>query len=359
MCSRLRLILTVTIAVLAAGCQTIGPGGLQRDRMDYADAIAASWRQQTLLNIVKLRYFDAPVFLEVSSIIGSYTLQSEVSFAAQHFPFVSSSSTAQTNQRLGLTGTYTDHPTISYTPVTGEKYIEKLLRPIPPQAIFAMLQAGHPADYILSLSVRAINDSFNYSAGPARKRREDPAFLQIIDAFHRIQQAGALGVRVEKRGKEEVTFIFFPEKADPEVEKDIRNLKEMLGIKPEIKELLLTYGAVRRGSGEIAVLTRSMWEILAELSSGVDIPEQDSAEGRAVAMPQSGERAQALSSAHIRSSRERPADAYIAARYRDYWFWIDDRDLSSKRLFAFLMVFSSIAETGAVPQIPVITIPAN
>ena len=41
----------------------------------------------------------------------------------------------------------------------------------------------------------------------------------------------------------------------------------------------------------------------------------------------------------------------FSAHYRDRWFWIDDRDLASKRLFAFLMVFSSIAETGAVPQV--------
>ena len=78
LCRRARLMLIATVAALAAGCQTIGPGSLQRDRLDYADAIAGSWREQTLLNIVKLRYFDAPVFLEVSSVIGSYTLQSEV-----------------------------------------------------------------------------------------------------------------------------------------------------------------------------------------------------------------------------------------------------------------------------------------
>jgi len=355
MCARFLLILTATIAVFLTGCQTIGPGSVQRDRLDYADAIAGSWREQTLLNIVKLRYFDAPVFLEVSSVIGSYTLQGEVSLAARIFP----NNRLDTYRNYGLTGTYTDHPTISYTPVAGQKYIEKLLRPIPPQAIFAMLQAGHPADYILLLSVRAINDIFNYSSGPARRRREDPAFFHVVDAFHRIQKASALGIRIEKRGKEEATLIFFRESVDPDVEKDIRFVKGTLGIKPESKELLLTYGSVRRGSDEIALLTRSMWEILAGLSSGVEVPEQDSAEGRAVAVPRPNERPRGLPIAHIHSSIERPADAYIAARYRDHWFWIDDRDLASKRLFAFLMVFSSIAETGAVPQVPIITIPAN
>ena len=350
----LRLVPALAVALLT-GCQSIGPVSVQRDRLDYAGAIAGSWREQTLLNIVKLRCFDAPVFLEVSSVISSYTLQSEVSLASRIFP----RSPTDTFRELGASGTYTDRPTISYTPVTGKEYIEKLLRPIPPQAVFAMIQAGHPADYILPLTVRAINDVFNYSASPARRRREDPAFVQVIDALRRIQQAEALGIRIERRGKEGETLVFFRDKVDPDVQKDIRAVKDALGIEPEIREIRLTSGSTRRGGDEIALLTRSMWEILAELSAGVEVPEQDAAEGRASATPPLSGRPRAFPIAHIHSSGEPPPDAYIAVRYRDRWFWIDDRDLGSKRVFTFLMVFSSIAETGAVPQVPIITIPAN
>jgi hypothetical protein len=355
----LRIVILVAAAVTATGCQTIGPGSIPRDRLDYAGAIAGSWREQTLLNIVKLRYFDAPVFLEVSSVISSYTLQSEVNIEAQAYPFSTSTGANNTNRRLGISGTYIDRPTISYTPVTGDKYIGKLLRPIPPQAIFAMIQAGHPADYILSLTARAINDVFNSSSAPARSRRQDPAFYRVIEAFRRIQMEGALGMRIEKHSKGETTLIFFREKVSPEVEKDIHFVKDMLGIKHEVKEIPLTFGLPQPKGGEIALLTRSMWEILAELSAGVEVPQQDAAEGRATAAPQPVDLPKGLPTARIYASSERPANAYIAARYRDQWFWVDDRDIASKRIFTFLMVFSSIAETGAVPQIPVITIPAN
>jgi hypothetical protein len=285
----LRLILMLAVAVTAAACQSIGPGSVQRDRLDYAGAIASSWREQTLLNIVKLRYFDAPVFLEVSSVISSYTLQSEVSLGARIFP----RSPTDTFREFGAAGTYTDRPTISYTPVTGDKYIGKLLRPISPQAIFAMIQAGHPADYILSLTVRAINDIYNYSASPARARREDPEFRRVVEAFRRIQQARAFGIRIERR-KEGDTFIYFRDKVDPTVEKDIRLIKDTLRIKPETEEIPLTFGLPRPGGGDIALLTRSMWEILAELSAGVEVPEQDAAEGRATALLRPSSRPRAL-----------------------------------------------------------------
>lgn len=61
----------------------------------------------------------------------------------------------------------------------------------------------------------------------------------------------------------------------------------------------------------------------------------------------------------IQSGAERPEDAYAAVRYRDLWFWIDDRDLRLKRVIMFLMVFASLAETGTAPQTPLITLPAR
>jgi hypothetical protein len=62
---------------------------------------------------------------------------------------------------------------------------------------------------------------------------------------------------------------------------------------------------------------------------------------------------------HIRSGTEAPADAFAAVRYRHSWFWVDDRDLISKRVFMFLRMFASLAETGVVPQAAIVTIPAR
>lgn len=371
----------VTLAAVLAGCQSIGPATIQRDRLDYAGAIANSWKQQTLLNIIRLRYFDTPTFLDVASVISSYQLQGEVSFNREIFP----NSAVDTSRGFGATGTFSDRPTISYAPLTGEKFVNSLLRPIPPQAVFAMIVAGHQADFIFQSTVRAINDVYNYSGTPSRARREDAEFGQVTAAFRRIQQAGALGMRVERRldlreprgagrreegtpgmrpeqwvGAEE-SRIFFRERVDERTAEDIRFIKRALGIRADAKESRLIYGSLRQRDDEVALLTRSIMEILVELSEGVEVPGQHVAEGRVrpgAPLELKADR-RAGPAVYIHSGDGPPSDAYVSVSYRNLWFWIDDRDLGSKRVFTFLRMFSSIAETGVAPQIPVLTIPAN
>ena len=102
-----------------------------------------------------------------------------------------------------------------------------------------------------------------------------------------------------------------------------------------------------------------MQEILTELAAGVEVPEEDLAEHRATAVPNISAGAEAQPLIHIHSSSARPLDDYAAVFYRGRWFWVDDGDLRSKRVFLFLMIFSALSETQAVPQVPIVTIPTN
>jgi len=45
--------------------------------------------------------------------------------------------------------------------------------------------------------------------------------------------------------------------------------------------------------------------------------------------------------------------------YRQHWFWIDDRDLRSKRAFAFMLMLFTLSDNGVRDALPLITIPAQ
>ncbi len=123
---RLNVILTMLFLILLAGCSGIGPGTVDRDRFDYVNALSSSWKKQMLLNLVKLRYVDAPVFLDVSSVISQYAVEGKINLGASwNDPILGDS------QMLGGSGKYTDRPTITYTPLTGDNFSRSLMTPIP------------------------------------------------------------------------------------------------------------------------------------------------------------------------------------------------------------------------------------
>jgi hypothetical protein len=108
-----RSLVVAGLACSVAACASIGPATVRNDRIDYGSAIGNSWKEQTLLNIVKLRYSDMPIFLEVAQVIAGYQLQSTIgsTFTAGNFnaavvgPFTATGSAT-------AAGTYTDRPTV-------------------------------------------------------------------------------------------------------------------------------------------------------------------------------------------------------------------------------------------------------
>ena len=105
-----RRLAAAVLTSLVAACTSIGPGTVPHDRIDYASAIGNSWKEQTLLNIVKLRYADMPIFLEVAQVIAGYQLQSAIggSFTAGNFNAASSALSRQVAARTQQAPILTD-----------------------------------------------------------------------------------------------------------------------------------------------------------------------------------------------------------------------------------------------------------
>jgi hypothetical protein len=340
------------------GCSSFGPPSLDRDRFDYVNAIASSWKQQTLLNIVKMRYADTPVFLDVGQIISGYQLEGTVGVTGS----LSGSSALGDVLNLGTTGRYTDRPTITYTPLTGAHFLQVMITPIPPPNLLRLAQEGWPIDLLLQIGAQSINGLLNRKGG-ARGHAADPDFVRLLAALQRLQASGELGLRVEvsKESKQEGTVMVISQKnLSPEIQADRELVRKLLGLQPDLQEFKIVSGTVSGKDDAIAIQTRSGFQILNLLGSHVEVPPEHIAEGRTYSLIKEPAGTQSLPPLiSIHAGNSRPADAFSVVKYRDYWYWIDDRDYRSKGIFTFLMIIMTLAETEEKVQPPVVTIEGN
>lgn len=348
----------VTVALLT-GCAHYGPQTVAVDRFDYSTAIADGWKNQTLSNIVKLRYMDLPVFVDVASIVAGYSIEATASVGGGvNFP---GSGPASSNVSTGVAGRYTERPTITYVPLTGERFLRGLVTPIDPKQIFSMLQSGYAADFILALTVESLNGVRNRSATGAAVREADPEFQRVLELMRELQNSGAVGLRVHQDEAKGITGIFVMRKdaVTPDVMAKSVELRSILGLSTEAQEFTLTFSPMRASENELAVNSRSMLQIMQAFASYVDIPEPHLEENRATPTFEGNGAGNTQQAVRIHSGKEKPGDAFAAIPYRDYWFWVEDNDLRTKRAFTAIMFFFTLADTGSGDAVPLITIPAQ
>jgi hypothetical protein len=348
--------LTILAVLQTAGCAGIGPHTVARDRFDYVSAISESWKRQTLLNMIKTRYADAPVFMDVSSVINQYAVEGQLDLGFSWLDPVLGNT-----QSLGGHSKYTDRPTITYSPLMGEKFTRSLMTPIPVSAIMFLVQAEYPADYVFRICVQTINGLQNRSGGEITGRAADPRFYELLILLRKIQVKGGMGMRVIPAGEKQTVVMFFRPLTDRVVAGEIRRVRQLLGLKPDALEIRLVYGSFAANDTEIAILSRSMLQIMIEYASYIDVPEAEVSEGRVGATKRESAQIEKLFPPliRVRTDTSKPDDAYVTVRYRDRWFWIDDRDFYSKGMFYFMMLLFSLTERGGTQGAPIVTVPTN
>jgi hypothetical protein len=358
-----RTALLLVVAVFAAACMGIGPGTVNRDRLDYTGAVAESWKRQMLLNLVKLRYGDTPVFLDVGQIVAGYTVQGTLTASATANLFGGGAVPALPDASLGAgaQGSFTDRPTITYSPLAGERFARSMMTPLPPTSIMSLIQAGYPVDVVFRLAVHVVNGLHNRYGGDLRARPADPEFYALLHHLRRIQTSGLIGLRLQRDGPEETVVLSFRQRRDPAVDTEILAARTLLGLDPAATDYRVVYGSVAANDREVAMLTRSILEVLVDLASFISVPAAHVADRRVGPTQEDevGPEGRLPALVRIASGAERPEDAFAAVPYRGHWFSIDDRDLGSKRMFTFLMFIFTLVETTAKEAPPIVTIPAQ
>ena len=353
------------IASVTGACNSIGPPTVTRDRSDYGAAIGDSWKQQTLLNIVKLRYGDFPVFMEIAQVIAGYQLQTTVGagISAQNYITSSVGGPVAVGGSATAAATFTDRPTVIYAPLTGNDFIKKLMTPIPPAAVLFLLQSGYSATLVMQIAVDSVNGIANESRRAGMTRPGDPDFARVTQLLYELQLANALQIRIErsKDNTETAVMGFPPTHVGPDIVAKTAEMRRILRLGAPNQPYQVRYGGWSGKPDEIAIVTRSMLQVMLELGILAQVPESDIAGGRATpgtAAPPSpvAERPPLL---NIRSGASPPPESYVAVPYKGRWFWISEDDIRSKSIFTSVMLLFSISDVGVRSAPPVVTVPAN
>ena len=353
--------IAVLISLWIASCSSIGPAMVPRDRIQYVDAIGNSWEQETLLNIVKLRYGHAPVFLSVTQVVTGYQLQSTVGAGLTTSNFTPNKDVFGVTGLATAQGQYTDRPTVIYSPLTGVDFQQKLMTPIPPSTILFLLQAGYDASLVMPLMLDSINGLSN-AAKRGMGRAADPEFTRLVHLMRDLQIDEALQVRIE-RPKEgnEISLITFPPSKNPKAMNERLSVRQLLGLSPSAERFKVYYGGYSGRDDEIAMMTRSMLQVMLELAADVQVPQKDAALGKAapgrIELQVSSTRS--VPSVNIQCGNEAPANASVAVQYNRQWFWIADTDFRSKAVFGTVMLMFSVSDVGAKGGGPIVTIPTG
>jgi len=350
------LALLAAAAVAAAGCGTGGPRMVRNQRTLYNEAVQRTGQEQLLLNIARLRYRENPLFLEVASVSSSFEIEGEGSAGA----------TLPTEGievfSLGARGRFMEIPTVTYTPLVGERFVQHMLTPVEVPTLVLLYHSGWSVGRLLRLGVQRIGPVHNApsASGPTPERApEYREFRELVRSLRALQSERLLEALVYEDDDREFLLRLRPGASSSAAWRTILRLLEL----PEgTRRIELTARPDADDPDDVAIVTRSMAGVLFYVSQGVRVPPEDEEAGRVtVTRADDGARFDwsevtgDLFTVHW--SDEEPDEHALRARYRGRWFYVDDSDLSSKSTFSLLGLWFQL-QSGETPSGgPVLTLP--
>jgi len=231
-------LLVGVLALLASGCTTgLGPHAIRADRPDYNQQITRSMDSELLLNVVRLRYDDTPLFLELGAVVSQYGVNAAIN-GTGHVDGLTGSGDASFGGSVG----YSENPTITYTPLTGEDFAERMLSPIPLDAVLLFVQTGWSAERLFLLAIQRVNDLYNApsATGPTPEAKPDyEDFEDFVVRFERLRAARLAGLNWEKQenekqapGRDPHFWIHAPADPASPLAADVEAVRRYLGLAP-------------------------------------------------------------------------------------------------------------------------------
>jgi hypothetical protein len=403
----------VSLALAASGC-SLGPKAIERTHGRYAQAVHRVEEEQFLANIVRLRYVEDSTIIAVTAI----ATQHEVSVGAEARPFFGTESVTGpvfrsfTNILPFLAIQGADRPTVSLSPMDDGEAVRQFLTPISADTLVFLSQSGWPASSILRIWVDRLNGVPNF-VNSTRAMRDTPSdFLRFRYAADLIQIANdreLISLRVDPRLTElsspfpadAVTAAAAVQAASEGLEFRKRDDGESWSLVRRDPRLILKVNPAGQNSPELAELIpllnlklgldqyeviiatgvpdplrnptepsddlkfapRSTAQALFFLANGVEVPSAHISSGLVEVETDAIDPTEATRGIfHVHSvpahHHKPPPSAYVAFRYRDHWFYIDDRDRESKATLLLMLRLRRLDfRRQTIGAVPALTLP--
>jgi hypothetical protein len=390
------LALALAIWVGVSGCGLHGPAHTRSSHLAYNEAVQASEQQELLLNIVRLRYLDAPEFLAVTSISTQLQVEAQASVLGLLGKADGESvSTAAPGASVG----YSESPVVTFSPRRDEAFVRQLVAPAAIDSLYLLTRYGWGIERVLMLTAESINGLQNDAPREASSdthARSMSRFLALCRTLEALDAADL--VEIERSDTWEAVSAALPA---GEVDADAVLAAAGSGYRfaPAGENAVVLSRAMQRyvlrvheeatGSEHLAELqrlanlrtrqpsfaiepvttdtppdlsfvirTRSVLGAMAWLSRGVAVPHAHLESG--MAAPDDELSSLIREWLSVRQAAEQPAGAWLAVPYRGYWFYIGGGDLESKRTLGLL---SSLVRleigAGGSQNVPVLTLPVS
>jgi len=343
---------------LFLGCSVIGPQSIANGRAAYNEVINQTEDQQLLMAIVRNRYGETISMLAVTNVTANirFTAGAGAQIGAGR------RESYETNL-VPLSGefAYEESPTISYTPIEGPEHFDRLMSPLPLSVLVIFARSIKSSKLPFLMMTRSINNLRNPDFIRSPLSGADPRFLRLIELMIDLNETGHLDWVRDPR--EDVEFSLVIRDCEPKRRQEIQELLTLLDQPPSrihsMPIVLPVYHAIEEPeSGGIAINTGSIYDLIEVLSASIAVSEAHRKSGLAIEYPPPGLAGQEV---RILRADQRPANASVAVKYRQSWFYIDETDQSTKLMFRVLRTLwkDRISSTAQLQPAPVLTIPVS
>ena len=338
-------------------CAQMGPEALVTGRPQYNIAVQQTEAEQLLLNIVRQRYNDPILFLDVTSISSGFS-------RGVNGSLLGSFGSGSNNGAGSVGGDFRENPYIFYAPNNGEKFVRQMLTPLNIRTIALILQAGWSIERVMLLLGESANQLYN-RPGDNEAGNRYVQFLDVAKSLRDLQRNNQLIVGLEpgeQEGESALVLIITPDAAGSE---SYLLVCKAIGIACDGQPIRLrpAFGAPVDGK-TLAIATRSLFSVIYHLSRHVDAPQTDIEDGIVSPAPDSYAESSGGTSAlsrlfRVRSSELEPEVASVKVFYRDTWFYIEDTDQDSKTTFALLSMLITLQSGDTIGVTPLISLPTG